>query len=539
MKKILAMILCISMILSLGFCVSAAGFSDLAADHWAYNDITTLVNEGTINGYTDGTFKPSKTVTRAEFVKMIGKWDKKSDVEFSDLSPEHWAYEYLMWSGLEPAGISIMPDVEIKRSDVINLIWKRNGSPKNDSAPSVITNQGKNKDAVSWAYTIGLMQGNDGLNLRLDSSLTRAEAATLIVRSRKLVAENNSVNFVDTVSDELLKFTYEGLNLIADPYRPNKELTYTELARMSYRFGANGSNVGFVGDDRADEPIDHVYAHEMHIMTSKVWGDDMYTMEMADKQATVQDAIGAIMHGFTRRGTAPSDMGKMNEYYSDCKDVNKGFENIYLTYANKKGIKLFAGSELGADEPITVKKYTALLVQFNEIVGLGVKYENGEIQNAKICASIDTLPGDYKAYKTTIDEIPMEIYNMKAEHISAKSRFNFLNQCAFVFNSYLGTANSHAKQNTGYTMNYTYYPSVSYFNDSGNVVFVTKMSVNLPGENVTSISVDELFKDVITEPTGKTVKPKQDFFVVFETNGAFMDVSLAYDEAHVKAVVIP
>ena len=55
-----------------------------------------------------------------------------------------------------------------------------------------------------------------------------------------------------------------------------------------------------------------------------------YTKAKADSPATVQDAIGAIMYGITRRGTAPFDMGKMNVMYPDCKDVNDGYENMYI-----------------------------------------------------------------------------------------------------------------------------------------------------------------------------------------------------------------
>ena len=73
MKKIISLVLSLCMLMTLTICVNAASFTDLASNHWAYDNINTLVSEGTINGYSDGTFKPSKSVTRAEFVKMTGK----------------------------------------------------------------------------------------------------------------------------------------------------------------------------------------------------------------------------------------------------------------------------------------------------------------------------------------------------------------------------------------------------------------------------------------------------------------------------------
>lgn len=36
--------------------------------------ITALVKQGVISGYTDGTFKPNKTLSRSDVVKMMGKW---------------------------------------------------------------------------------------------------------------------------------------------------------------------------------------------------------------------------------------------------------------------------------------------------------------------------------------------------------------------------------------------------------------------------------------------------------------------------------
>jgi len=51
---------------------SAAKLSDIK-DHWAYDDIQKLYQAGIITGYGDGTFRPNQTVTRAEAAVMLGK----------------------------------------------------------------------------------------------------------------------------------------------------------------------------------------------------------------------------------------------------------------------------------------------------------------------------------------------------------------------------------------------------------------------------------------------------------------------------------
>ncbi len=544
MKKILSLLLCLCMLLSMATLAGAVSFSDLSADHWAYNNIQTLVNEGTINGYEDGTFNPSKSVTRAEFVKMLGKWNQKYSGTYSDLSENHWAYEYIMWSGLDSVGSMIYPDTPIKRSDVINLIWKRNGSPKHDLAPKAISSQGTNPDATSWAYTIGLMKGDDGLNLRLDSSLTRAEAATLIVRSREMVAKNEKNNFIDVVSPDILKATYEGLDLLGDAYNENKVLTYGEIARMAIVFGADGSAINFVGNDLLDnngklgEFFEHKYTNEMFILSKNVWGSEYYTPETIDKPATVQDAVSAIMFGFTRRGTMPMDVGSKNGYYPDCANAEStALENIYLTYANNNGIKLYAGNVLGASEQITVKKYSALMVQFNEVIGLTVGYTNGTKSNAKMNTYLSSAPANYRDFKATISGVPTALYSLKKDGVSAKESYNSINKLAYVYNTYLNEVKNTIKNDTGYTLDATFYPSISYKQDS-KVTFVAKFILKDKSESASEVSVDKLFAKLLKAPTGLGVNSGSEFYVVFETYGPLMDIYLPLNGAYVKSVFV-
>ena len=43
---------------------AANPFSDVPADHWAYDSVSKLASEGVINGYTDGSFDGNSTMTR-------------------------------------------------------------------------------------------------------------------------------------------------------------------------------------------------------------------------------------------------------------------------------------------------------------------------------------------------------------------------------------------------------------------------------------------------------------------------------------------
>jgi len=46
-------------------------FSDLTQNHWAYQAISAMAQEGIIKGYSDGTFRPNNNVTREQFATMM------------------------------------------------------------------------------------------------------------------------------------------------------------------------------------------------------------------------------------------------------------------------------------------------------------------------------------------------------------------------------------------------------------------------------------------------------------------------------------
>lgn len=65
--------------------------------HWANSCITQLARQGIINGYPDGSFRPSLYMNRAEFAAILGKAfpnaaRTRKSVEFVDVPSYDWAY---------------------------------------------------------------------------------------------------------------------------------------------------------------------------------------------------------------------------------------------------------------------------------------------------------------------------------------------------------------------------------------------------------------------------------------------------------------
>jgi predicted porin/uncharacterized protein (UPF0335 family) len=69
MKRLLVTVAGLSLITGLTF----AQMRDVPPGHWAYQSIEQLVQMGIIEGYPDGTFRPNRTMTRAEFAQAIAR----------------------------------------------------------------------------------------------------------------------------------------------------------------------------------------------------------------------------------------------------------------------------------------------------------------------------------------------------------------------------------------------------------------------------------------------------------------------------------
>ena len=86
MKKTLVSALTTALVVGAASTTFAATnpFSDVPADHWAYDAVSQLAADGVIEGYGDTTFRGNQNITRYEMAQMIAKAMAKPDVSASD-----------------------------------------------------------------------------------------------------------------------------------------------------------------------------------------------------------------------------------------------------------------------------------------------------------------------------------------------------------------------------------------------------------------------------------------------------------------------
>ena len=72
-------------------------FSDVPKGYWAANYIGYMQQFGVITGYSDGSFRPDAPVTRAEFAAIASRFEKLTEgsKSFTDVSDTYWAARYI------------------------------------------------------------------------------------------------------------------------------------------------------------------------------------------------------------------------------------------------------------------------------------------------------------------------------------------------------------------------------------------------------------------------------------------------------------
>lgn len=173
-------------------------FSDVS-DTWAKASIEKMTAKGIINGYSDGTFKPEQSVTRAEMAKMIAvllglSADGKSI--FEDVADGEWFSGYVTavaQSGIvKGSGGRFMPSEYITRQDTAVMIARAlefNGKTVAADTPRFADNNLIADYATPYVGVLanmGVVNGSDGKFMPL-SNITRAETAALLDRISDII----------------------------------------------------------------------------------------------------------------------------------------------------------------------------------------------------------------------------------------------------------------------------------------------------------------------------------------------------------------
>ena len=139
--------------------VETTGYTDVSEANWYYEAVAYVTENSLMDGETETTFAPAAAVTGEALTAALNAV-----------------------SSAEAAA-----DGEtVTREALAVLLWTRAGSPEAETDLSAFadadTVSAENQTAVAWAVAQGLLQGNADGTLDLDGVVTRAQAATVVMR---------------------------------------------------------------------------------------------------------------------------------------------------------------------------------------------------------------------------------------------------------------------------------------------------------------------------------------------------------------------
>ncbi len=200
MKKQITITILVALVLCMAVSAFAKQFPDVEESHWAFEYINTLSDEGVINGYQDGTFRPSGTITRAEFLKLVMASSMPFYVDMDDAEGtlNHWASNYVWIAetyGVLDSGEYDEENLDepIPRIEMVKIISLAD-MIFNENAQKTIRSYGfsdigdldiEELQLLGHAKASNLITGYEDGTFKPHKTMTRAEAATMIYRFMK------------------------------------------------------------------------------------------------------------------------------------------------------------------------------------------------------------------------------------------------------------------------------------------------------------------------------------------------------------------
>lgn len=175
-----------------------APYQDLNIDSWYHDGIHYCLTHGLMEGYSTTTFDPEGTTTRAMLVTVLWRLEHEpsaADTDFTDVADEAWYARAIAWA--QENGIvngfpdgTFRPDAGLTREQAAVILqryaaYKGFDTDSTESLDRFTDGDAVSlyaEDAMSWACEIGLMRGKENNVLDPHGSTKRSEIATLMMR---------------------------------------------------------------------------------------------------------------------------------------------------------------------------------------------------------------------------------------------------------------------------------------------------------------------------------------------------------------------
>lgn len=156
------------------------GFTDVAPGAWYYDAVAYVSENGLMNGVDTGIFDPDGSLTRAMVWTILARIEG-ADTEGGETwyaKARDWAMETGVSDGTDAMGA-------ITREQLVTMLWRSRGEPGVDfllTARDADSISSWAYEAMRWAVSEGIIEGDENGFISPAATATRAQAAAIIMR---------------------------------------------------------------------------------------------------------------------------------------------------------------------------------------------------------------------------------------------------------------------------------------------------------------------------------------------------------------------
>lgn len=156
------------------------GFTDVAPGAWYYDAVAYVSENGLMNGVDTGIFDPDGSLTRAMVWTILARIEG-ADTEGGETwyaKARDWAMETGVSDGTDAMGA-------ITREQLVTMLWRSRGEPDVDfllTARDADSISSWAYEAMRWAVSEGIIEGDENGFISPAATATRAQAAAIIMR---------------------------------------------------------------------------------------------------------------------------------------------------------------------------------------------------------------------------------------------------------------------------------------------------------------------------------------------------------------------
>ena len=157
----------------------ALPFTDVSEGAWYYGAVCYVWENGIMEGVETDKFAPNSPLTRAMVWAILARLDGV------EVSGDNWMTTAQEWAVRSGVSDGENPSAAITRQELVTMLWRLSGEPVVNyalTAPDADAISGWAYEAMRWAVSEGIIEGDDLGNLNPTANSTRAHAAAFMQR---------------------------------------------------------------------------------------------------------------------------------------------------------------------------------------------------------------------------------------------------------------------------------------------------------------------------------------------------------------------